>query len=94
MARKNKSIKVLFVSALLLIVHTLAADPGYYVQQGGPDGIVCIEAENFAAKQAGDDNTWELTTDKAGFSGKGAMASVPDIGSSEDIDYGDSPNIL
>jgi len=92
MARKSRSIKVLFVSSLLLIVNTLAADPGYYVQQGGPDGIVCIEAENYAAKQAGDDNTWELTTDKAGFSGKGAMAAVPDTGSKEDIDYGDSPN--
>ncbi|MHC4389411.1 MAG: Calx-beta domain-containing protein, partial [Planctomycetota bacterium] len=81
-----------FFVVLLLFVSGLHADGGYYIQQPGDDGIISIEAENYAAKQAGDEHTWELTTDQAGFSGKGALAALPDKGTNEDIDYGDSPN--
>ena len=82
----------IFIIVLLAVFGSCFADGGYYIQQGGPDGIVCIEAENFAEKQAGEENNWELTTDTAGFSGKGAMVALPDKGINEDIDYGDSPN--
>ncbi|HUT30454.1 MAG TPA: Calx-beta domain-containing protein [Sedimentisphaerales bacterium] len=82
-----------FLVVSLCFVNCVLADSGgYYIQQGGRDGIISIEAENYAGKQAGEENTWELTTDKAGFSGKGAVAAVPDKGTNEDIDYGDSPN--
>ncbi|MHC4171423.1 MAG: Calx-beta domain-containing protein [Planctomycetota bacterium] len=84
----------LLVSVVLLLFSiSLFAEPGYYIQQGRTDGIVSIEAENYATKQAGEEHTWEPVSDKAGFSGKGAMVSLPDIGASEDIDYGDSPNV-
>jgi len=82
----------LLFSVSLLLANGLLAAGGNYIQQGGPDGIVSIEAENYAAKQAGKENTWELTTEKEGFSGTGALAALPDNGSNEDIDYGDSPN--
>jgi len=83
------------IVALVLLLSTAGsvhAGSGYFIQQGGPDGIVCMEAENPSAKQAGEEHTWEFTTDKAGFSGKGAMVALPDKGRNEDIDYGDSPN--
>jgi hypothetical protein len=81
-----------FVIVMAFLGGGLFAEGGYYIQQGGPDGIVSIEAENYAGKQAGEEHTWELTTDKAGSSGKGAVVAVPDKGTNEDIDYGDSPN--
>jgi len=85
-------ISLLSLAVVLSLVEGLIAEPGYYIQQGGADGIISIEAENYTSKQAGEEHTWELTTDKAGFSGKGAVAAVPDKGTNEDIDYGDSPN--
>ena len=82
-----------FLAVSLLFVSTVFAEGGYFIQQGGPDSLVSIEAENYAAKQAGEENAWELSTDKPGFSGKGAVAALPDKGTpNEDIDYGDSPN--
>ena len=83
-------IGILVVS--LLLVGAVYADGGYFIQQDGPDALICIEAENFAANQAGEQHTWELTTEPAGFSGKGALVAMPDEGINEDIDYGDSPN--
>jgi hypothetical protein len=91
MLKKTKVSLSCFV-VLFLLVNGLFAEPGYYIQQSGTDGIVSIEAENYAGKQVGEEHTWEVTTDKAAFSGKGALAAVPDKGTSEDIDYGDSPN--
>ncbi|MHC4658674.1 MAG: Calx-beta domain-containing protein, partial [Planctomycetota bacterium] len=85
-------ISLLSLAVVLSLVEGLIAEPGYYIQQGGADGIISIEAENYTSKQAGEEHTWELTTDKAGFSGKGAVAALPDKGTNEDIDYGDSPN--
>ena len=81
-----------FLAVSLLLVNTVFGEGGYFIQQGGPDALVSIEAENYAAKQAGDEHAWELSTDKPGFSGKGAVAALPDKGTNEDIDYGDSPN--
>ncbi|MHC4346611.1 MAG: hypothetical protein ACYSUP_18240, partial [Planctomycetota bacterium] len=91
MVARNK-ILLSFVIVMTFLGSGLLAEGGYYLQQGGPDGIISIEAENYAGKQAGEEHTWELTTDKAGFSGKGAVVAVPDKGTNEDIDYGDSPN--
>jgi len=87
----RKIVKMLMVITLVL-ANNLIAGSGYFIQQGGPDGIVSIEAENFSAKQAGEENTWELTTEKPGFSGSGSIVAFPDKGINEDIDYGDSPN--
>ena len=92
MVNIRKMAGVLFALLLLLMVNELLAGSGYFIQQGGADGIVSIEAENYAEKQPGkDNNNWEFTTATPGFSGKGAMAALPDEGSNEDIDYGDSP---
>lgn len=80
------------VTFVLSLVNIAAAST-MYLQGGGPDGIISIEAENYTVKEAIEDHYWELTTEKAGFSGKGAMAALPDDGANEDIDYDDSPFI-
>jgi len=86
-------ISLLFLVVSLFFVRGVFADGGYYIQQGGPDGIISIEAENYKTKEAIEDHYWELTTEKLGFSGKGSMVSLPDNGANEDIDYDDSPFI-
>jgi len=90
----NDSKRLLFcMMASLVICSCSFAGSGYYLQQEGKDGIISIEAENYKTKKVGGDHYWEFTTDKPGFSGKGAMVSLPDTGANEDIDYGDSPYI-
>jgi hypothetical protein len=80
------------VTFVLSLVNIAAAST-MYLQGGGPDGIISIEAENYKAKEAIEGHYWELTTEKAGFSGKGAMVALPDDGANEDMDYDDSPFI-
>ncbi|MHC4216750.1 MAG: Calx-beta domain-containing protein [Planctomycetota bacterium] len=77
-------IKISLFFVCLFLVGSVYADGG--------DALICMEAENFAANQAGEEHTWELVTEPAGFSGKGALSAQPDNGINEDIDYGDSPN--
>ena len=72
-------------ATFVLSLVNIAAASTMYLQGGGPDGIISIEAENYTAKEAIEDHYWELTTEKAGFSGKGAMAALPDDGANEDI---------
>ncbi|MHC4388172.1 MAG: hypothetical protein ACYSX1_06160 [Planctomycetota bacterium] len=50
MAGRN-TISLLFVVVSLFFVNSLFAEGGYYIQQAGPDGIISIEAENYADKQ-------------------------------------------
>ncbi|MHC4574670.1 MAG: hypothetical protein ACYS76_11160 [Planctomycetota bacterium] len=85
-------ISLLFLAVSLFPVNGLFAEPGYYIQEGGPDGIISIEAENYKANEAIEGHYWKLTTERAGFSGKGAMVALPDNGADEDdVDYEDTP---
>ncbi len=63
------------ILTICLIINTTNADP--YHQEAGPDGIVSIEAENFDENTPQGAHTWEFVTDPAGFSGTGAMRSMP-----------------
>ncbi|MHC4501494.1 MAG: Calx-beta domain-containing protein, partial [Planctomycetota bacterium] len=78
------------VAFVLSLVHMAGAST-MYMQGGGPDGIISIEVENYTAKKTIEGHYWELTTEKGGFSGRGAMSALPDDGANEDIDYDDSP---
>ena len=78
---------------LSFFANSLWAESGFYIQEAGSDGIVSIEAEIYRAKYAREDHYWDFTTEKAGFSGKGSMVSLPDDGESEGIDYDDSPYV-
>jgi hypothetical protein len=73
---------VSFVLLLGLATDMASADP--YRQDIGPDGIVCIEAENFDNNILKGASYWEFVTSTDaftppdGFSGGGAMQSMPD----------------
>ena len=78
---------------VMLFVSLSLAGPGTYVQQPGPEGLICIEAERFSSNDPGEEHAWQLNTDISGYSGSGAMQALPDMGLEEDIDYGDSPSM-
>jgi hypothetical protein len=83
---------LLSLVVLLSFVDGLFAAPGYYIQQGGDDGIISIEAENYKANEAVEGHDWKLTVERTGFSGEGAMVALPDNGADEDdVDYEDTP---
>ncbi|MHC4703938.1 MAG: LamG-like jellyroll fold domain-containing protein, partial [Planctomycetota bacterium] len=65
---------------VLALVGIANADP--VTQDPGPDGIVCIEAEDFDENVPEGTHTWEFTVAIAGFSGDGYMRAVPDGGGS------------
>ena len=81
---------VLFLAVSLFFVGGVSGESGCFIQQEGADGIVSIETENYKAKTAKKEHSWELTTDKTGFSGKGALVCVPDNGANVNIDEGPS----
>jgi len=75
----RKSIYLIsFILALSLGSSVINADP--FQQEAGPDSIVSIEAENFDENTPQGAHTWEFTTDPTGFSGTGAMRSLPNNG--------------
>jgi len=47
-------------------------------QADGPNGIVSVEAENFASKTTKQGHSWEVSAAVEGFSGKGYAQAVPD----------------
>jgi hypothetical protein len=51
-----------------------------FYQDDVPDGILCMEAENFDRNTPQGDHTWEFVTDPTGYSGTGAMRALPDTG--------------
>jgi len=67
---------------LALASLAMAAEP--FQQDGGPDGLVCVEAEHYDNKVDIGTNTWSLVTTAAGFtapegfSGGYAMQIMPD----------------
>jgi len=89
---------VSFVLVLGLATDMASADP--YRQDIGPDGIVCIEAENFDENILKGASYWEFVTSTDaftppdGFSGGGAMQSMPDTplggGPGFDTGYGEN----
>jgi len=74
--------KLIYLISFILVISlsrsVTNADP--FQQEAGPDGIVSIEAENFDENTPQGAHTWEFVTDPAGFSGTGAMRSMPDSG--------------
>jgi len=87
-------IYLFFVLVTLFVADGLFAGTGYYIQQGGPDWIISIEAENYKANKPVEGHYWKLTTEEPGFSGKGAMVALPDRDDEEDDpDYQDSPYV-
>jgi hypothetical protein len=61
-----------------------------FYQDDVPDGILCMEAENFDRNTPQGDHTWEFVTDPTGYSGTGAMRALPDTGDliiNEPADY-------
>jgi Gylcosyl hydrolase family 115 C-terminal domain len=77
-----------FISFLLiwgLLCAVAGADP--FQQDPGPDGIVSIEAEDFDNNVPQGNHTWDFITDTPGFSGTGAMRSMPDSGTNHNADY-------
>jgi len=58
-----------------------------FLQDGGPDGIVSMEAENFHNNTAQGAHTWELMTDVEGFTGTGFMQSLPNQGDNTNDNY-------
>ncbi|HON93347.1 MAG: discoidin domain-containing protein [Phycisphaerae bacterium] len=67
---------------LALASLAMAAEP--FQQDGGPDGLVCVEAEHYDNKVDIGTNTWSLVTTAAGFTGADgfsggyAMQIMPD----------------
>ena len=67
------------IVALLLALGLGARGAGPF-QQVGADGLVIMEAEDFDANISQGGHDFVLVTDPPGFSGKGAMRSLPDSG--------------
>ena len=66
---------------------------GAFLQDSGPDGIVCMEAENAHDRVRQDGHAWE-NDNTAGCSGSGALIAAPDAGVSWKEDYVDhSPRL-
>jgi hypothetical protein len=57
---------VLFLAVSLFFVVGVSGESGCFIQQEGAGGIVSIEAENYKAKTAKKEHSWEPTTDKTG----------------------------
>jgi hypothetical protein len=86
-----------FVAALALVISSglaWGADP--FRQDSGPDGIVCVEAENYHANVEVGGHSWEEIGPTAGFTGELGMHSANGNGghgnsgystASEHLDY-------
>jgi hypothetical protein len=76
--------KLIFLTSFLLMLGLVGANAAFgqdaFLQDGGPDGIVSIQAENFHANTPQGDHAWELLTDVEGFTGTGFMQSLPNNG--------------
>jgi hypothetical protein len=80
--------------ALLLLVLGSAAQGAGPFQQTGPDGLVIIECEDFDANVSQGGKDFVLVTDPPGFSGTGAMQSLPNSGTNVNTGYvTDSPRL-
>jgi len=56
-----------------------------FLQDGGPDGIVSMEAENFHRNTAKGDHAWEFMTDVEGFTGTGFLQALPNSGAGPNL---------
>jgi hypothetical protein len=80
----KKHLLVVFGVVLALSGAVGAAGP---FQQVSTDGLVVMEAEDFTANVPQGGKTFELATDWAGFSGTGAMQSLPNSGTNNNTGY-------
>jgi hypothetical protein len=82
----GKRCHLLMVLGLLSALGTAvrAAEP---FEQMAADGLVVIEAEAFHDNVSQGGHDWVLVTTPAGFSGTGAMQSLPDSGTNNDTGY-------
>jgi hypothetical protein len=60
---------------------------GVFQQDEDSDGIVSIEAENYAINNPQGGHQWTLVTSPGGYSGTGAMEATPDSGTNQDTGY-------
>ena len=66
------------VVIVCLVGMVSAGEP--FIQDGGPDGIVSMEAEHFDKNVPQGDYAWAFVTIPTGFSGAGCMQAWPDSG--------------
>ena len=92
---KNVKHALLYMSAPLLMLSVLS-QPAYAVpfqQDGGADGIVSMEAENFDLNTASALDSWDLVTPSGASSG-GAMQALPNDGDNNNSTFvADSPRL-
>ena len=81
---KKRSTTIVWVLLLALGMAAQGAGP---FQQVGSDGLVIIECEDFDANVSQGGHDFVLVTDPAGFSGTGAMRSLPDSGTNVNTGY-------
>ena len=74
--------KLIYVSSIVFVLCLTgsAANAVPFFQDDVPDGLLCIEAENFDRNTPQGEHTWEFVTEPAGYSGTGAMCALPDTG--------------
>jgi len=92
---KNVKHALLYISAPLLMLSVLS-QPAYAVpfqQDGGADGIVSMEAENFDLNTASASDSWDLVTPAGASSGE-AMQALPNDGDNNNSTFvADSPRL-
>ncbi len=74
------------IGILLLVMGLVAQAKGPF-QQVGADGLVIMECEDFDANISQGGHDFVLVTDPPGFSGTGAMQSLPDSGTNVNAGY-------
>ena len=85
-----KKLIYLFSVVFILCLAESSSNAVPFYQDDVPDGILCMEAENFDRNTPQGDHTWEFVTDPTGYSGTGAMRALPDTGDliiNEPADY-------
>ena len=64
-------------AAAVVLAAATTATGGYFLQDPGADGIVCMEAENYHNKVDRSDHSWTPDTAKSGYLGDGYMECTP-----------------
>ncbi|MBN1481598.1 T9SS C-terminal target domain-containing protein [candidate division KSB1 bacterium] len=69
---------ILIALIVCLFQNTISAQEAKFRQSSGDDGLVCMEAENYAGmRESAVDTYWEFVEDPVDFSGTGALQALP-----------------